>query len=234
MNDYQADFVGNRGMYAPQQPVYVQSPQKENHDDLIFKGALVIGAYFLIIKPLMKSREEEKKREQQVKDFEAAGNQQGGCNPFDHVKYFSTCVPILKYGFDRRPLTTAKAKEAAKKVWDAIGIIYDEPTKVISAIKSCATQPDVAYLAKVFDEKYKKDMWNYIKGPLSDKSQTKIIDYVKGLPNYIPGQDIAVRVGDLKFNSPTEYVRLKVPEGSSGKVGDVYVLSTDKKKWNKK
>lgn len=216
---------------AHEGPVGGSVTRSTDRDDLLFKGAILVGAYFLVIKPLMASREEEKKREQQVKDFEKAGNKPGGCNPFNYQKFFADCTPVLKYGYDRRPLSTDEAKKAAKKVWDGIGVIYDEPSKVIAGIKVCVTQSDVAYLCKIFDEKYKKDMWGYIKKPLSDKSQTKIIDYVKGLPDYIAGDDIAVRQGNIQFTSPTQYKDLKA--AGSNKIGDLHNWNKSKKVWEK-
>lgn len=222
--DEQADFVGNRGAYAP-------PPRQGASDDTLLKVGVVVAAYFLVVKPLMAANEEEKKREDEVKKFEEEGNKLGGCNPFDYNKFFDSCTPRLKYGFDRRPMTTEEAAKSAKKVYDGIGYIYDEPDKVIAGIKACRTKTDVAYLSKSFDNKYQKDMWTYIKKPLSDKSQKKIIDYVNGLPDYIEGSDAAVRQGNIVFLSPTKYKVTKAY--GTNKVGDIWNLSTTKKIWEK-
>ena len=85
-------------------------------------------------------------------------------------------------------LTSAKADELAKQIWDSVGTWYDDPEAGFAAIKQCKNWASVSWLSDRFNSKYGRDLYNWMKIKYDTDAQvvvlTKIVNYARALPKF--------------------------------------------------
>ena len=85
-------------------------------------------------------------------------------------------------------VTKATADANAKKIWDSVGAVYDDPEAGLAAIKNMPTQAAVSFLADRFESLYNRDLlgWLQIKYDTSHQKEVlnQMFKYVSNLPKY--------------------------------------------------
>jgi hypothetical protein len=149
------------------------------------KGILVVGtlvgvAYLLnkIIKGIKPPSPEEKI------------TKSGKSNPFDYKNFLNNAPSTALL------ITKANATQKAIKIYDALSCYGDDEETIYSVFRGLNTQSQVAFLAKVFAEKYGKDLVQSLKGGictygvnwgnsgLNDSEMAIIYDIVDSKPLY--------------------------------------------------
>lgn len=127
----------------------------------------------------LKETEEERKRKAEAE--EAAKRATQNDSPFN-PKLYKTAPAGTKI------VTKATAEKLAKQIWDSVGAIYDDPEAGFAAIKQCTNWATVSWLSDVFNEKYGRDLYEWMKIKYDRNSQveilTKIVNYAFSLPKY--------------------------------------------------
>jgi hypothetical protein len=87
-------------------------------------------------------------------------------------------------------VTSAYADQMAKQIWDSVGTFWDTPTQATGAIKTMPTQAALSFLADRFNQKYDRDLWNWLVFKFDTDEQKKqltdLAHYVERLPKYVP------------------------------------------------
>ena len=155
-----------------------QSNFLKDNQNLIIGGVVLYLAYTKIIKPLSESfglsrSDEEKNVDKEITKPGSAFN----------PNYWRS-VPnalIIKNDAVNKYIDT---------IWNAPGYFYDDFDAVLGVFKSLKTQTQVSYLAYKFNEKYKKDLLNWLIGGtllsypadrFSSAQVNQLITYVNGL-----------------------------------------------------
>lgn len=85
-------------------------------------------------------------------------------------------------------ITSATASRLAGQIWDSVGVLYDDPEAGFAAIKQCRNWAQVSFLADMFNNKYGRDLyqWLAIKYDTSHQKKilTQIVAYARALPKY--------------------------------------------------
>lgn len=140
-------------------------------------GAISAPFEALGIKDTQQEKEDLQSAENKIRALERSKN-----NPFN-PGYISV---VMKQYPKVSILNASYADSLAKRIWDAIGRIYDSPEDIFSAIKACEAKTHVSYLANTFAKKYNKDLLTWLEQKMDTTEQKiilgKIIDYVNGLP----------------------------------------------------
>jgi hypothetical protein len=71
-------------------------------------------------------------------------------------------------------LTKAIALSTAKTIYDSIGFFYDTPEQALGAFKTLKYKSQVSWLAQIFYEKYKKDLYQFLNDRL-DKDDQRLV-----------------------------------------------------------
>lgn len=155
-----------------------QSNFLKNNQNLIIGGVILYLAYTKILKPLSESFGLSKSDEEKNVDKEIT-KPGSAFNP----NYWRS-VPnalIIKNDAVNKYIDT---------IWNAPGYFYDDFDAVLGVFKSLKTQTQVSYLAYKFNEKYKKDLLNWLLGGtllsypadrFNAEQVNQLITYVNGL-----------------------------------------------------
>lgn len=109
-------------------------------------------------------------------------------NPFAWRAFFAAIPKGMSYTI----LTGASADAIAKQIYDSFGFWSDDENKFKDAFRKFKTQAQVAQVARLFSQKYGKDLLEFIKngyGPfpnagLSDADYNDTLKLVTKLPKY--------------------------------------------------
>jgi hypothetical protein len=127
----------------------------------------------LNIKDTEEEKNEIKKAKKKVQDLP-----KGDKNPFSPRYYTAT---------NKRPMLIpmATANLFAKRIKDAIGIVYDSPENIIGVFRNLNYKTQVSFLAKVFFDLYGIDLLEFLEDKLDTTTQKialgKIIEIVNNL-----------------------------------------------------
>ena len=107
-------------------------------------------------------------------------------NPFAWRAFFAALPQGTKYTI----LTGASADAIAKQIYDSFGFFSDDENKFKDAFRKFKTQAQVAQVARLFSQKYGKDLLEFIKngyGPfpnagLSEADYNDMLKQVTKLP----------------------------------------------------
>lgn len=76
----------------------------------------------------------------------------------------------------------------AKRIYDAIGIFYDDEDEIKAVFNKCKTQSQAAWIARSFENRYKKDLNTFLTEKLDTEKQkavyVSIVNQIKALPKY--------------------------------------------------
>ncbi len=152
-----------------------QASGKTDYTPFIYLG---IG-YLMLDKVFGKSKDDKAAEQQNVKTETAALKD----NPFS----VSTYKLPKKEGYSRKVAPAVDLLKAAQQIWDAIGYVTDDESKIMSAIKVARTKIDIYIMAGLYDSKYKSDLYTDLKKNLSKTELGNINTYVNKLPEYVKG-----------------------------------------------
>lgn len=83
---------------------------------------------------------------------------------------------------------SASLVKLAAQIYDSVGVFYDDPESGFGAFKQCRTWAQVSQLCDMFNVKYGKDAYSWLKLKYDTTSQkdvlAKIVNYCKALPKY--------------------------------------------------
>lgn len=131
-----------------------------------------IGAgYFLILRPILMSTgiiksAEDKQRDQLEKQYGTAIN--SAFNP----NWYKTVPGALL-------VTRATAERLAQIISDAMGIFNDDEDAVYAVFRQLKAKTQVSWLADVFFQKYNADLYQFLRGRMSDSE----MDIIHGIVN---------------------------------------------------
>jgi hypothetical protein len=126
----------------------------KNSQDLLIKLGLAAGAYFLVVRPVLVKLNivdsaDDKRTDKDVKDHSVSVN--------------SAFSPTYYKGISRATILTRESAEAlAKTLYEAIGWLYDDETAVYGVFRQLKYKTQVSFLADVFYQKYKADLYQYL------------------------------------------------------------------------
>lgn len=85
-------------------------------------------------------------------------------------------------------LTKKNAEIKARNLYDSVGFIYDDPAKMKAVFSNIITKSQVSHLAKVFNDKFHKDLlsWLFLKFDTDTQQQalTEVLSRLDKLPDY--------------------------------------------------
>jgi hypothetical protein len=85
-------------------------------------------------------------------------------------------------------LTRATADKYAKQIWDSVGVVSDDSAAGVAVFKSLSNKAMVSWLCDVFNQNYKRDLFQWLKLKYDTDTQRAdlkvIIDYVNSLKAY--------------------------------------------------
>lgn len=142
---------------------------KELITKIIIYAVLILAAYFLIIRPVLikigiiKSAE-DKKREKTVAQYGTATD-----SPFS--------PSLWKKG--GTVLTKASAEKLADQINDAIGFFSDDENEVYGAMRQLKTKTQLSFLADIFQQRHKMDLYQLLNRNFSDSE----MDVINGIAN---------------------------------------------------
>lgn len=152
--------------------------EKRNNDTVLILAAIGVG-YFAVIQPLLIKLGIKNSKEE--KDIEDQGNRPNQDNPFSPIFYKSRNCTII---------TRASADKFAKEIYDALGFWGDNEDQVINVFRQLKSKCQVSFLADVFAQNYKKDLYTFLRdgaqssgfwGGLSDTDLNTVIKLVNSL-----------------------------------------------------
>lgn len=157
-------------------------------DNKLFQTVIIIGgAYFLIIKPILQKLGIQQSPEE--KELERLDTVKPSENVWSGAGYKFPAGALL--------LKNDVASKYAKQIYDAFGFFGDDEAVILGIFRALKTQSQVAWLAKVFKEKYKTDLLTFLqKGSFSAQiyrptssglnasEMQQILNIIKSKPKY--------------------------------------------------
>lgn len=133
-----------------------------------------IGAvYFLVLRPILQKVGVIKTSEEKKTEVAVQTNQTSLLSPFSPRYWREIKNAVI--------LKQASSTAMAKIIYDAIGSIYDNETEVYGVFRQLKSKTQVSYLADVFYQKYKVDMYNYLSRNLNATEIGIVNGIVSGL-----------------------------------------------------
>lgn len=126
---------------------------KQKQDQLIQYLVLVAAGYFLVINPILKKLGIKKSEIETAPDTTKPSNNVWSGNAF--LKNLKRPYPIL---------TDGSSNKLSQQIYDALPTFgIDDSSTIIGIFRSLQTKSQIAYLAEYFRNKYKYDLFEYLK-----------------------------------------------------------------------
>lgn len=157
---------------------------EEKKDDSI--KWLVIGglALFAYDKFFGQSKEEKESAKEESKIVDAPVAK----NPLTQAYTGSGSGKLPKgYTYIRSAAKPALG-QAAKNIKKAIGTFTDDESKIIAAIKTAVTKPEVNLITRMYSFYFKRDLLFDLKDNLNAKELAPIFSYINKLPVWVKGK----------------------------------------------
>lgn len=97
--------------------------------------------------------------------------------------------PALKPGYKKQGQKTInydKRQQLAKQIYDSVGYTYDDPEKMLSAIKQLENKTQVSQLVQHFQGQYQKDLFAWLKIKMDTETQkdalAQALKHIESLP----------------------------------------------------
>jgi hypothetical protein len=157
---------------------------KQDNQKLLINGAIIVVAYFGIIRPILTKLGIQKTDSDRLVDRQE--NLPNNQNAFSPTFYKTGGSGTLL-------LTMAVKQNLAKRIYDALGVFSDDESAIFSVFRQLKSQSQVSYLAEYFGQKYKSDLLDYLKrgyssfNPASGLSAEElqiVLNIVNNLPKY--------------------------------------------------
>jgi len=130
---------------------------------------IIIMIYLLVARPIMRrlgiiKTAEDKKRDKQAAEFGTTTD-----SPFS-PRYWKTVK-------EAKILTKASAEKLADEINDAIGFFSDDENKVYGVLRSLNWKTQLSYLADIFFQRHKMDLYQLLNRNLGDSE----MDIINGI-----------------------------------------------------
>lgn len=157
-------------------------PVSEGNQKLLIYAGIGYFAY----QTLFGEGKEEKKTKKDIAKLKKLKLEN---NPFETSTYKA---PPKVDGNKRFTLTGDKAKiaeRAAVQIYEGIGFLTDDESKIIDALKKAQTFSDVFLISGMYSKKYKRNLWHDLESNLGKKPDElgDIVKTVLALPKYVTG-----------------------------------------------
>lgn len=134
-------------------------------------GVGIGAAYLLVLRPILVSvgvidSAKDKKRDQVESQYGTALN-----SAFNPQWYKTVPGAVL--------ITRAKAEQLAEIIYDAMGWINDDEDAIYAVFRQLKAKTQVSWMADVFFQKYNADLYQYLRGRMSDSE----MDIIHGIVN---------------------------------------------------
>jgi hypothetical protein len=150
------------------------NPAEDITKNIITKVAIIVVVivllYFMVLRPILTKvgiieSKEDKERDKVAKTFGTAAN-----SPFSPSYYKN--APAGSH-----LITRAMAEKLAGEINDAIGFFSDDENKVYGTLRQLQYKTQLSFLADVFFQKYKMDLYQLFQRNLSD-SEIDVINNI--------------------------------------------------------
>jgi hypothetical protein len=85
-------------------------------------------------------------------------------------------------------LTKKGAEVKARNIWDSVNFVYDEPARIKAQFSDIITKSQVSHLAKVFKEKFNKDLLEFLFDHMDKDDQQlmlkNLLETLDALPDF--------------------------------------------------
>lgn len=150
---------------------YVKEVGKEVIPKVIGWGVGIGAGYFLILRPILMATGVIKSTEDKQRDKIESQYGTGTNSPFNPNWYKSVPGAVL--------ITRASAESLSAIIYDAFGLLNDKEDAVYAVFRQLKAKTQVSWLADVFFQKFNADLYQYLRGRMSDSE----MDIVHGIVN---------------------------------------------------
>lgn len=141
--------------------------------DIITKAVIVIViivlGYLLVVRPVLKKFGVIKTAEDRAQEKQEATLSTSLNSPFSPRYYQGKSNVMLT--------TRTAAEQIAKTIYKAMGFFNDNEEAVFGALRQLQYKTQLSWVADVFFQLYKEDMYQYIRNSLSD-DEMKIVNQI--------------------------------------------------------
>jgi hypothetical protein len=145
-----------------------QAQPRQGGTDLTPVVILVGGIFLIVWNKIFGKDKEDKANEQKSGQLETGD--------YWSPSFWKQTKPPA--GYEVPILKMATASEYAKQIYDSEGIFNDCETCLYDVFRKMNYFPQISFLAEVFSIKYKKDLFQYIKGFSNEEERATIFDIV--------------------------------------------------------
>lgn len=141
--------------------------------DVIAKVVIVVVVialgYFMIARPILKKIGVIKSAEDRAQEKQEAELSTSQSSPFS-PRYYKDKTNVM--------LTTRTAAEQiAKTIYKAMGVFNDNEEAIYGALRQLSHKTQLSWVADVFFQLYKEDLYQYMRNSLSD-DEMKIVNQI--------------------------------------------------------
>jgi hypothetical protein len=153
--------------------------KKEDKQLLLYGGGLLL-VYFGVLRPILKKLGiQNSAADISVQQQQQLPNNQNAFSPIYWKQFPSATL-----------LTRAGTEQLAKRIFDAMGYFSDDEAAVISVFRQLKYKTQVSWLADIFQQNYKTDLFDFLKNGkgtlwqagLNSDELNEIINLVNKLP----------------------------------------------------
>jgi len=138
----------------------------KTNQNILLAGGLLLIAYYTIIKPVGNIFTPSK-------DEILSDDLGKKLDPYFNINFYKKGGYIL---------TNAASYSLTGQIKDAIGIFYDEESKIYAAFKILKYKTQVSYLCYKYYERYNKDLLTDLKQNFNAKEMLPIYQHIDNLP----------------------------------------------------
>jgi len=137
---------------------------------------ITFGALYFL-KDLFVSQEgkEEKKETKKVEKLPASKN------PWSYSTFRAPPKKSTMYRLSMKPEDVV---QAAGRIHNGIGLIYDNEAEIMAGVKMAGTKTDLTIISKFINQQHNYDVYEKLKKNLNKKELGRINRYVLKLPDY--------------------------------------------------
>jgi hypothetical protein len=153
--------------------------KKEDKQLLLYGGGLLL-VYFGVLRPILKKLGiQNSAADISVQQQQQLPNNQNAFSPIYWKQFPSATL-----------LTRAGTEQLAKRIYDALGYFSDDEAAIISVFRLMKYKTQVSWLADIFQQMYKTDLFDFLKNGkgtlwqagLNSDELNEIINLVNKLP----------------------------------------------------
>jgi hypothetical protein len=130
----------------------------DNNQKLLINIGIVVGTYFLVIKPIMEKLGLQKTQDQEKFEADQKSASTSLVSPFSPRYWKEAPVP-------KTIITTKEVTKMAQDLYSSLnrGYLGDDFATILSVFRKLKFKTQVSYLAEFFNTKYKLDLYQTLK-----------------------------------------------------------------------